>query len=197
LVNNDPTTGNGVVTLRLNRPIPYSPQFQGTAANSAGELRVFVSYVGTELEDSSNNPITDFSQLSVTNNSSQTSVTAYNPTSGTGANYETTNQASFNQTSLIGSLEADFAQDSPPALALVTNSSTTEGQVLAVWSKEVQPIAPIAGFVNDNQIYLNFVQALNNIPTNGQFSLTVNGSASTITVTNVSIESNGYVSTLD
>jgi uncharacterized repeat protein (TIGR02059 family) len=193
LVNNDPTTGNGVVTLRLNRPIPYSPQFQGTAANSAGELRVFVSYVGTELEDSSNNPITDFSQLSVTNNSSQTSVTAYNPTSGTGANYETTNQASFNQTSLIGSLEADFAQDSPPALALVTNSSTTEGQVLAVWSKEVQPIAPIAGFVNDNQIYLNFVQALNNIPTNGQFSLTVNGSASTITVTNVSIESNGYV----
>jgi uncharacterized repeat protein (TIGR02059 family) len=190
LVSNDATTGNGVVTLRLNQAIPYSPQFQGTSANSAGQLGVFVSYNGTALEDSSNDPITDFSQLSVTNNSSQTSVTAYNPTSGNANNYTTTNQAS-----LIGNLEADFAQDSPPALTLVTNSSTTEGQVLAVWSKEVQPIAPIAGFVNSNQIYLNFVQALNasSAPSNSQFSLTVNGSASTITVTNVSIESNGYV----
>ena len=190
LVSNDPTTGNGVVTLRLNQAIPYSPQFQGTAATSAGQLGVFVSYSGKALEDSSNDPITDFSQLSVTNDSSQTSVTAYNPTSGNANNYTTTNQAS-----LIGNLEADFAQDSPPALTLVTNSSTTEGQILAVWSKEVQPIAALAGFVNGNQIYLNFVQALNasSTPSNSQFSLTVNGSASTITVTNVSIESNGYV----
>jgi len=190
LVSNDATTGNGVVTLRLNQAIPYSPQFQGTSANSAGQLGVFVSYDGTALEDSSNNAIADFSQLSVTNDSSQTSVTAYNPTSGNANNYTTTNQ-----TSLIGNLEADFAQDSPPALTLVTNSSTTEGQVLAVWSKEVQPIAPIAGFVNSNKIYLNFVQALNasSVLSNSQFSLTVNGSASTITVTNVSIESNGYV----
>jgi len=190
LVSNDATTGNGVVTLRLNQAIPYSPQFQGTSANSAGQLGVFVSYDGTALEDSSNNAITDFSQLSVTNDSSQTSVTAYNPTSGNANNYTTTNQ-----TSLIGNLEADFAQDSPPALTLVTNSSTTEGQVLAVWSKEVQPIAAIAGFVNSNQIYLNFVQALNasSAPSNSQFSLVVNGIASTITVTNVSIESNGYV----
>jgi hypothetical protein len=192
LVSNDLTTGNGVVTLRLNQAIPYSPQFQGTSANSAGQLGVFVSYDGTALEDSSNNAIADFPQLSVTNNSSQTSVTAYNPTSGNANNYTTT---TTNQTSLIGNLEADFAQDSPPALALVTNSSTTEGQVLAVWSKEVQPIAPIAGFVNSNKIYLNFVQALDtsSVLSNSQFSLTVNGSASTITVTNVSIESNGYV----
>ncbi|MFN9175387.1 MAG: SwmB domain-containing protein, partial [Synechocystis sp.] len=147
-------------------------------------------YDVTALEDSSNNAIADFSQISVTNDSSQTYVTAYNPNSGNANNYTTTNQ-----TSLIGNLEADFAQDSPPALALVTNSSTTEGQVLAVWSKEVQPIAAIAGFVNSNQIYLNFVQALNtsSVPSNSQFSLTVNGIASTITVTNVSIESNGYV----
>jgi uncharacterized repeat protein (TIGR02059 family) len=194
LVSNDSTTGNGVVTLRLNQAIPYSPQFQGTAANSAGELGIFVSYDGTALEDSSNNPVTDFSQVSVTNNSSQTFVAAYNPTSGNAANYTTTNQT-FNQTSLIGNLEADFAQDSPPALALVTSSSTTEGQVLAVWSKEVQPISPIAGFVNGDQIYLNFVQVLNtaSTPTSSQFNLTVNGIASNITFGNVSIGSNGYV----
>jgi len=87
----------------------------------------------------------------------------FNPTTGTGQDYS----VGSGQQSLLGSLEADYAQDSPPALAM-----TSTNQAVAVWSREVQPMTPIAGFVNGNTAYLNFIQDLNPPkPSKSQFSI--------------------------
>lgn len=195
LVSNDATTGNGVVVLQLTQPIPYSPQFTGTNPQPNGDLSVFVSYTGTALQFSDTTKVPSITNLTVNNNSPQSLAVAFNPTSGNGNNY-TINSLTL-QTNLLSGLQADYAQDSPPALTLIGQTSIAQSQVLAVWSREVQPLTPIAGFVNGNQAYLNFVQELNTSPTisNDQFSLTVSSASGSrdVTVTNVSIGSGGFI----
>jgi len=192
IVSNDPTTGNGVVVLQLTEPIAYSPQFTGTNPQSAGDMAINLSYTGTTLEFSDNTAVAGFTDLGVTNQSPQSLAIAFNPTRGNGNIYTTENQ-----TALLGSLEADYAEDGTPALTLVTNSNSgdTQGQILAVWSREVQNLTPITGIVSGNEVYLNFVQDLDTstTPSNSQFTVTVNGNSNTLTVTNVAIATGGYV----
>ena len=109
-------------------------------------MEILLSYTGTALELSDGTAVADFSNLDVANSSPQSLAVAFNPTKGNGNDYSTANQTTF-----LGNLEADYAQDSPPALTLVSSTtnntsdasnSSDEGQILAVWSREVQPPDP-------------------------------------------------------
>ncbi|WP_017292847.1 Calx-beta domain-containing protein [Geminocystis herdmanii] len=101
---------------------------------------------------------------------------------------------SVNTNSVLASIEADLGQDSTPTL-----SFTKTGQILAAWVAEVPPLEPIAGFVNGNEITLNFVDSLGNgtdDPTPSQFTITDSNNNS-YTVGNVSTVGNSLTLTLD
>ena len=228
----NPTTGNGqnysqiYASLDFTAPLNTAdlpPASAFTVTNSLGKT---LTVQGISGSGGNPNELTLFLVASEANTNDSLTVIYTKPTSGTVLTYANgTNVAPFtasqnasnasqgaptvgigSQQALLGSLEADYAQDSPPALALISSTSNTEGQVLAVWSREIQPLTPIAGFVSDDEVYLagfvngdevylNFVQALNTstTPSNSQFTVSINEDDGIAAVTNIEIEAGGFI----
>ena len=144
---------NNSVTLQLANP---ATSYTVTYTPGSAQL--------TNLQTSENQQIAAFSI------ESNTAATTTGIVNSTAANTIPTNQ-------LIANLENDFAQDSPPALAL-----TSSGDILLGWSSDsAYLLAPISAIGNGNTLYVSFGQDLANdetsqtLPTASQFVVTVNG----------------------
>ncbi len=99
-------------------------------------------------------------------------------------------------TSILPNVEAALGQDSTPSLA----PTSAGNQLLAAWISDAPPLTPIAGFVQGNQILLNFIENFNTAITlqKEQFTVTVNGTVISNDVSNAQFKySNGILLTLN
>ncbi|MBD2651916.1 FG-GAP repeat protein [Synechocystis sp. FACHB-383] len=126
------------VILRLERSIPYA-----TLNDQPLTDNITVSYSGNQLND--------FTKSTVINNSAQTLVYTYDPTSGNGNNYTNTNQQitiAFN-TPLDTNVIPDASQ------FVVTTSDGTTINLIAPNQNGQQPV-----YVNKNSVILTLAQTI-------------------------------------
>jgi uncharacterized repeat protein (TIGR02059 family) len=160
------------VTLTLAQNIPSGDTY--TVQYTPNPSRI------NNLQDASGKLIRSFTSSSTTS-----------PTEAGIVNSTFASNATINP--LIANLSKDFAQDSPPALAPTVNGTN----VLIAWSSDTPPITPVSAVTDGSKIYLTFADNLNNaisqLPTNSQFTITINGNQSNVTVSNVALDENTII----
>ncbi|MBJ7899284.1 MAG: hypothetical protein GC158_05010, partial [Cyanobacteria bacterium RI_101] len=172
-----PAVSNFTVTandqnITVNSVLAVSNQSVTLAVESALTGAYTVTYTPgssplSNLQTADNSQIPAFS-ISISSSSAATTNGLVNSAS---AGSSQTNQ-------VIANLEEDFAQDSPPTLAL-----TSTGDILLAWSSDSPLLLPLSIIADDQGIiYLTFGQDLANtqtgdtLPAADQFVVTVNGS---------------------
>jgi len=188
-VSNFIVTANGQ-NIAVNSVLGVTNQgvILGVASNPGSDYTVTytpntsTSSPPTNLQTANNSEI---QQFSISSTSSASTSGLVNSTS---ANSSSTNQ-------VIASLENDFAEDSPPTLAL-----TSKGDILLAWSSDSPLLLPLSILANDEgAIYLTFGQDLNNEQTNNslpettQFTVYINGTPLTNGVESLSVSENTLV----
>ncbi|WP_330203710.1 Calx-beta domain-containing protein [Cyanobacterium sp. DS4] len=145
-----------------------------------------VTGANNNLESASNQDITSFT---ISNSTPSTTAGNINTTF---ISAESTNQ-------VLNKIENDFAQDSPPTLAL-----TSEGDILLGWSSDAPNLLPISALAQGSNIYLTFGENLANNqgnylnPTADQFIVVIDGVTQSLSATQLpSVEGNTLVLTLD
>ncbi|WP_223342174.1 SwmB domain-containing protein [Synechocystis sp. PCC 7339] len=129
--------GNAVI-LRLERSIPYA-----TLNDQPLTDNITVSYSGNQLND--------FTKSTVINNSAQTLVYTYNPTSGTGNNYTNTNQ----QITIAFNTPLDINVVPDASQFVITTSDGTTINLISPNQNGQQPI-----YVNKNSVILTLSQTI-------------------------------------
>ncbi|QHV01360.1 SwmB domain-containing protein [Synechocystis sp. CACIAM 05] len=187
-VSNFTVTANGQ-NIAVNSVLAVTNQgvILGVASNPGSDYTVTytpntsTSSPPTNLQTANNSEI---QQFSISSTSSATTSGLVNSTS---ASSSSTNQ-------VIANLENDFAQDSPPTLAL-----TSKGDVLLAWSSDSPLLLPLSVIANtttnssgasSTSVYLTFGQDLANsqsagtFPSADQFIVTANGTVQTLSTQN-------------
>ncbi|MFN5514413.1 MAG: SwmB domain-containing protein, partial [Cyanobacteriota bacterium] len=152
------------LTIALNQETTSTPSAGDFTVQSNG---VSVGVSGAVLE---NNMVT------LTTEPTLSTAQSYTVVGTLGAEQSLSLVTPVTTTSLLPTVEGILGQESTPSLA-----PTSEGnQLLGSWIADAPPLTPIAGFVNGDQILLNFVSALktgdsaDNL-TPGQFTVSLNG----------------------
>ncbi len=160
---------HGTIPLGENYTVQYTPK-----ENSSNNL-----------ESASNQ---DIDLFSISNSSP--------PTTAGNVNRTFVSSQSTNQ--VLNKIENDFAQDSPPALAL-----TSQGQILLSWGSDAPNLLPISALAEGSNIYLTFGENLSNNqgnflnPKSDQFTVTIDGVSQLLSLTvPPSVEGNTLVLTL-
>ncbi|TRV13501.1 MAG: hypothetical protein EWV41_02480, partial [Microcystis wesenbergii Mw_MB_S_20031200_S109] len=154
----------------------------GTTVNNIKVQTVSISTTGNNVFLSLNQSVSPDQIVSITYNNQNISnslVTGITPPAVT-------------TKSLLSNIEADLGQDSAPFI--ISGGSSP----LLVWVAEVPSLEPIAGFVNNKDITLNFIDDLGNgsdVPNPNQFTVTDSDNNS-YTVSNVSVSGNSLTLTL-
>lgn len=126
-------------------------------------------------------------------------IAAFNITSGSQSPTGPVNstQALTTPVNPVTAIANDLAQDSPPSLA----PTATPTQNLVAWASDAPQLAPVAAITDGNQIFLTFAAFLNNglatKPSSNQFTVTVNGNSTSFTVTNVDLNGNSLILSLN
>jgi len=165
------------VILRLDQPFAH-----GGTGNYNDQLQVKYKTSSTppkNLQDVNGNQISAISDLAVTNNSSDSIAYTFNPVGGTNQDYSTDSLKS-----VVPSVTQEFAEDSPPALSLISSE-----QILLAWSSSTPTLTPVEAVVSGKQIFLNFATEIGTQQTelalSQLFTVTKNGSPSSFTVNTI------------